>query len=110
MMTTETKASKDTPCVGIYWGIPPAGEIHFTDARDAVRTLSNHSRSKSDSRANFLTEAVVIQPPLIEQRLNDSVIRRPIADEGRLSCRKPALLHHAALATFSGPACSMARM
>ena len=41
---------------------------------------------------------------------NDSVTRRPIADEGRVSCRKPALLHHAALATFSGPACSMARM
>jgi len=44
------------------------------------------------------------------QSSNDSVIRRPIADEGRVSCRKPALLHHAALATFSGPACSMARM
>lgn len=43
-------------------------------------------------------------------RINDGVIRRPIADEGRVSCRKPALLHHAALATFSGPACSMARM
>ena len=42
--------------------------------------------------------------------INDCVIRRPIADEGRVSCRKPALLHHAALATFSGPACSMARM
>jgi hypothetical protein len=28
MMTAETKASKDTPCVGIYWGVPSqAGEI-----------------------------------------------------------------------------------
>jgi cysteine sulfinate desulfinase/cysteine desulfurase-like protein len=48
--------------------------------------------------------------PHSQAQFNDGVIRRPIADEGRVSCRKPALLHHAALATFSGPACSMARM
>jgi L-alanine-DL-glutamate epimerase-like enolase superfamily enzyme len=30
--------------------------------------------------------------------------------KGEFRCRKPALLHHAALATFSGPACSMARI
>lgn len=29
---------------------------------------------------------------------------------GRISAGKPALLHHAALATFSGEACSMARI
>jgi hypothetical protein len=47
--------------------------------------------------------------PIFPQSVDRENSRSTSTTDVRM-CRRPALFHHAALATFSGPACSIARM